>query len=490
MASTETVTISKAEYLEFIEAKQTVLILQHELAQLKRMIFGSKSERHIPSDPNQPTLFDLPASEEPQVQKEQISYTRDKAKAKNKAVRLELPAHLPRKTEVIEPENLPEGARKLNEKITEVLEYEPGTIYVRQIIRPYYVGESNDEKTDIIIAELPSRALPKSNAGEGLLAHLIISKYVDHLPFYRQVQMFKRQDVELAESTINGWFTAAVQLLEPLYEVLRQKVLKTDYLMADETPIPVQTKDKPGATHKGYHWVYYNPLSKTVLFNYQKSRGREGPDGLLKNFTGYLQTDGYKSYNNLSNKAHITQLACWAHARRYFEKALDNDKTRSEQALGLIRELYAIERMAKEQNLQADQIRDLRKSKSKPVLGELETWLKEEAAKVLPQSAIGKAIAYTIKLWPRLTRYIEDSRLNIDNNLTENSIRPVALGRKNYLFAGSHDAAQRAAMIYSFFATCKINNIEPFNWLKDTLTKIADHPANRLEELLPAAIKQ
>lgn len=487
MASTETVTISKAEYDAMVAE---LAMLKHELAQLKRMIFGSKSERHIPAVSNQATLFDLPEAEEPQVQKEQISYTRDKAKAKSKAVRLELPAHLPRKTEVIEPENLPEGARKLNEKITEVLEYEPGTIYVRQIIRPYYVGESNDEKTNIIIAELPSRALPKSNAGEGLIAYFLISKFVDHLPFYRIVQMLKRQGVEIAESTINGWFTAAVQLLEPLYEVLRQKVLKTDYLMADETPIPVQTKDKPGATHKGYHWVYYNPLSKTVLFDYQKSRGREGPDDLLKNFTGYLQTDGYKSYNNLSNKAHITQLACWAHARRYFEKALDNDKTRSEQALGLIRALYAIERMAKEQNLQADQIRDLRQNKSKPVLDELETWLKEEAANVLPQSAIGKAIAYTIKLWPRLTRYIEDGRLNIDNNLTENSIRPVALGRKNYLFAGSHDAAQRAAMIYSFFATCKINNIEPFNWLKDTLTKIADHPANRLEELLPGTIKQ
>lgn len=487
MASTETVTISKTEYDAMVAE---LAMLKHELAQLKRMIFGAKSERHIPAVSNQATLFDLPEAEEPQVQKEQISYTRDKAKSKSKAVRLELPAHLPRRTEVIEPKNLPEGARKLNEKITEVLEYEPGTIYVRQIIRPYYVGESNDEKTNIIIAELPSRALPKSNAGEGLIAYFLISKFVDHLPFYRIVQMLKRQGVEIAESTINGWFTAAVQLLEPLYEVLRQKVLKTDYLMADETPIPVQTKDKPGATHKGYHWVYYNPLSKTVLFDYQKSRGREGPDGLLKNFAGYLQTDGYKSYNNLSNKAYITQLACWAHARRYFEQALDNDQSRSEKALGWIRSLYAIERLAKDQNLQADQIRDLRQSKSKPVLEELEKWLREEATKVLPQSAIGKAIAYTFKLWQRLTRYIEDGRLNIDNNLIENSIRPVALGRKNYMFAGSHDAAQRAAMMYSFFASCKINGIEPFNWLKETLTKIADHPANRLEELLPGTNKQ
>ncbi|MDY0078881.1 MAG: IS66 family transposase [Bacteroidales bacterium] len=490
MASTETVTISKAEYLEFIEAKNTVLILQHELAQLKRTLFGSKSERHIPADPNQPTLFDLPAIEQPEPVKEQISYTRNKKQKKSKAIRLALPAHLERKTEVIEPENLPEDAHKISEKVTEILEYTPGTLYVRQIVRPYYVGQSNDEKTDIIIADLPSRALPKSNAGEGLLSHLIISKYVDHLPFYRQVQMLKRQDVQIAESTINGWFNAIVKLLEPLYETLKINALRTDYLMGDETPIPVQTKDKPGATHKGFYWVYNNPLLRLILFDYQKSRGREGPDELLKNYAGYLQTDGYSAYNNLSNKSKITQLACWAHARRYFEKALDNDKQRSEHALKLIRALYAIERQAKEQNFEAGQIRSLRQEKSKPLLDMLYKWLNEQLIEVLPQSAIGKAIAYTLKLWPRLIVYIEDARLNIDNNLTENSIRPVALGRKNYMFAGSHDAAQRAAMMYSFFATCKINNIEPYNWLKETLTKIADHPANRLEELLPGAIKQ
>lgn len=490
MASTEIISIPKTEYLELIQAKNTVLILQHELAQLKRILFGSKSERHIPADPNQPTLFDLPAIEEPEAVKQQISYIRDKKQKKSKAVRLELPAHLERKTEVIEPENLPENAHKISEKVTEILEYIPGTLHVRRIVRPYYVGESNDEKTEIIIADLPSRALPKSNAGEGLLAYLIISKYVDHLPFYRQVQMLKRQDVQIAESTINGWFNASVQLLEPLYEALKTKVLDTDYLMADETPIPVQTKDKPGATHKGYHWVYYNPLTRKILFDYQKSRGREGPDLLLKDYSGYLQTDGYSAYNNLSNKSKIKQLACWAHARRYFKKALDNDNERSEHALKLIKELYAIERQAKEQNLEADQIRSLRQKMSKPLLDEMYTWLKKQLIEVLPQSAIGKAIAYTLKLWPRLIIYIEDGRLNIDNNLTENSIRPVALGRKNYMFAGSHDAAQRAAMMYSFLATCKINGVEPFSWLKETLTKIADHPANKLYELLPGATNQ
>jgi hypothetical protein len=259
--------------------------------------------------------------------------------------------------------------------------------------------------------------------------------------------------------------------------------------MADETPIPVQTKDKPSATHKGYHWVYYNPIAKMVLFDYRKTRGREGPNEVLKDFKGYLQTDGYNGYNELKNKSNITHLACMAHARRYFEKALDNDKNRSEYALALIRGLYAIEREAKEQQLDADQVRELREQKAIPLLADFEQWLKDEIIKVLPASAIGKAMAYALRLWPSLTQYTKDGRLSIDNNLIENSIRPVALGRKNYLFAGSHDGAERAAMIYSFLATCKLNGINPQLWLKDTLTKLSDYPANRLHELLPFAEK-
>ncbi len=489
MASAEKVTITKAEYEDFLRQKNLVAALQHELAQLKRMIFGSKSERHIPGDPNQPTLFELPAVEAPAPVKEQISYTRDKAQAGKKPVRMELPAHLERVIEVIEPENLPEGARKVNVKITEVLEYEPGKLYVRVIQRPYYIGSQNDEQTEFIIAPMPARALPKSNAGESLLAHIIISKFVDHLPFYRQVQMFKRQGVELAESTVNGWFSDSMALIEPLYEVLKNQVLRTDYLMADETPIPVQTKDKPGATHKGYHWVYYNPLAKMVLFDYRKTRGREGPNKVLKDFKGYLQTDGYKGYDELKNKSDITHLACMAHARRYFEQSLNNDKERSDHALALIRELYAIEREAKEQQLDADQLQKLRQQRAVPVLNLFEQWLRDQIIEVLPASAIGKAMAYALRLWPSLTQYTVDGRLNIDNNLIENSIRPVALGRKNYLFAGSHDGAERAAMIYSFLATCKLNEINPLHWLKETLTKLPDYQANRLHELLPSAEK-
>ncbi|MDD2529293.1 MAG: IS66 family transposase, partial [Lentimicrobiaceae bacterium] len=263
------------------------------------------------------------------------------------------------------------------------------------------------------------------------------------------------------------------------------KMLSTDYLMADETPIPVQTRDKPGATHKGYHWVYYDPGNKLVLFDYQKTRGREGPDELLKNFVGFLQTDAYTAYNNLRNRANIIQMACMAHARRKFEHALNNDPALATEALVMFGKLYEIERDAREQNLSHDDIKALRQEKSLPVLHQMEAWLKEKMNLVLPKSAIDQAIAYTLGLWPRLTRYIEQGRFNIDNNLTENSIRPVALGRKNYMFAGSHDAAQHAAIVYSLLATCKINNVEPFEWLSKTLSQISDHPANQLHKLLP-----
>lgn len=485
MESTETIVITKAEYLEFLDFKAQVSVLKYELAELKRMIFGVKSERFIAPVPNQPTLFELPEAEVIEKPKEEITYTRNKSKVKNHPLRLELPAHLPRKREVIEPEELPEGAKKIGETITEVLEYTPSNIFVRQIIRPKYVVSQDDEKTQIVTAALPSLPIPKGNAGASLLAHILISKFVDHLPFYRQAQIFKRQQLTISESTIGGWFNASCRLLEPLYETLKNKMLSTDYLMADETPIPVQTRDKPGATHKGYHWVYYDPGNKLVLFDYQKTRGREGPDELLKNFVGFLQTDAYTAYNNLRNRANIIQMACMAHARRKFEHALNNDPALATEALLMFGKLYEIERDAREQNLSHDDIKALRQEKSLPVLLQMEAWLKEKMNLVLPKSAIGQAIAYTLALWPRLTRYIEQGRFNIDNNLTENSIRPVALGRKNYMFAGSHAAAQHAAIVYSLLATCKINNVEPFEWLSKTLSQISDHPVNQLHKLLP-----
>jgi transposase len=393
-----------------------------------------------------------------------------------------LPSHLHREEHIIEPAEDITGARKIGEVVTEVLEYTPGKFYVEKYIRPKYVFAKEER---IVIGELPSLPIPRGNAGPGLLAHLLISKFVDHLPFYRQVQQFKRQDIDIAESTISGWFTASCRLLEPLYDRLVTRVKQSSYLMADETPIPVQTNDKPGSTHKGYHWVYFAPLEKLVCFDYRKSRGRDGPEKFLESFRGMLQTDGYNAYNIYDKKDGIILHGCMAHARRKFENSKDNDPKRAEYVLDRMRKLYMTEREARENNLSFEQRKELRAEQSLPVLQELETWMKEQLPEVLPKSSIGQAIAYTLGLWNRLTRYIENGQVEIDNNLIENSIRPVALGRKNYLFAGSHEAAQHAAMIYSFLGTCKINNVEPLGWLKDVLQRIQDHSIQKLDELLP-----
>lgn len=470
------------------EREAELLYLKQELAQLKRMIFGSKSERFTGNDPSQLSLgLDIEQTEAPEIVTEDISYTRKKPKAetKNSPIRLPLPSHLHREEILIEPQEDISGAKRIGEVVTEILEYTPGKFYVEKYIRPKYVTAG--EK--IVIAELPSFPIPRGNAGAGLLSHLLVSKFVDHLPFYRQVQQFKRQDIAIAESTISGWFTAASRLLEPLYDTLVKKVQESDYINADETPIPVQTKDKPGATHKGYHWVYYSPPQKLVCFDYRKSRGREGPDEFLQTFKGALQTDGYVAYDIYEKKQNITLLACMAHARRKFDQAKDNDPQRANYVLEQMQTLYRVESKAREQRLSHDQRKELREKESLPILVELEKWLKDQLPEVLPKSAIGKAITYTLGLWKRLTRYVDNGQWEIDNNLVENSIRPVALGRKNYMFAGSHEAAQQAAMIYSFLGTCKINNVEPTRWLKEVLKRIPDHSIQHLEELLPGNLK-
>jgi transposase len=474
------------------EQQQKIVYLQQELAQLKRLIFGSKRERFIPSDTGQLTLaLDGVETIETPPEKEQISYTREKVKKEGKAVRLELPAHLPRQTETIEPEHLVEGARKIGEAVTEILEYNPGRLYVKRYVRTKYVQPGTDGEEEIVIGALPTLPIPQGNAGPGLLAQLLISKFVDHLPFYRQVQQFKREGVKIAESTINGWFNSTCRLLEPLHDTLVQKVQQATYLHGDETPIAVQSSEKQGATHTGYHWVYRAPLEKLVCFDYQKGRSREGPHAFLKNFKGALQTDGYSAYEIFDHRPDITMLGCMAHARRYFDKALGNDAERASYALTRMQELYAIERRCKEMGFTPEQRYYYRRRYAKPVLKNLEKWLKSNHpagagyGKVLPGNDIGTAIAYTFKRWPRLRRYMQNGHWEIDNNPVENSIRPVALGRKNYLFAGSHQAAKQAAMMYSFFGTCKMNNVEPFAWLKETLTRIPDCKVNDLEKLLP-----
>lgn len=484
--------LSKEEYEKLLSSNEKLIseneYLKQQLSELKRLIFGSKSERFVPTDDNQLSLFDLSEEKPKEKETQEISYTREKSpKEKKIAVRVKISAHLPRVEEVIEPDDVPQGSRKIGEEITEILEYNPSTAYVRKIIRPKYAKPDNE---GISIAELPSLPIPKGNAGASLLAYIMVSKFVDHLPYYRQIQIFKRQGLILSDSTINGWFNATADLLEPLYNTLENRVLQSNYIQADESPIGVQDSHKKGALHTGYQWVYRSPVERLVLFKYYPSRSRKAAENVLRDFSGSLQTDGYQAYQNMRTHGKITLLACMAHARRYFEKALDNDEKRASYVLTQMQRLYHIERNARERKIDFETRRRYRQIYARPVLNELETWLKRNVSQTLPKSAIGKAIAYTLNLWSKLKEYINEGKYEIDNNLIENTIRPLALGRKNYLFAGSHKAAQRAAMMYSFFATCKINNVEPLAWLTDVLNRIPEHKANKLSELLPQNLKE
>lgn len=457
-------------------SKQQIKIehLKFELDKLKKLFHGSKSERFIPTEESK-------LSKNPEKIKDVDSSASNAGKAKGHG-RPKLPANLPREEIILEPTVDLTGATMIGVVETEILEYIEAKIIVKKYVRGKYLMPDGS----IVIAELPSLPIPRGNVGPGLLTHLIVSKYVDHIPFHRKHQMFKRQGVALAESTMNDWYRMGCDMIVPLYDCHKRLVFSSNYLMADETPIPVLTEDKPGSTHKGYYWVYYDPVKKLVFFDYQKGRGREGPTELLENFKGALQADGYSGYLAFDDNPNIKLLACMAHARRKFDEAQKNDQTRAEHALALIQKLYDTERKARETKLDYAQRKELRLVEAKPVLDEFYQWLKEnEPPKTLPKSAIGGAITYTLNLWSRLLRYLDDGKYEIDNNLIENSIRPVALGRKNYLFAGSHEAAQRAAMIYSFFATCKINNIEPSEWMTKMFTQILDHSIQRLEELLP-----
>ncbi len=467
--------------------------MQFQIDQMNRLLFGAKRERFIQNrDENQMVLpFDIEQETAPEKQQETITYVRSKTKRINHPGRMPLPSHLPVEEIIIEPAEDTTGMKCIGREVTDQLELVPAKLFIKRYIRPKYIKPENEDglKHKGVIAELPTFPIEKGIAGPGLLAQIMIDKFVDHLPIYRQIERFKREGIKIPSSTINGWQEAVCNLLWPLYENLKHRVLSQGYLQADETPIPVLDKSKKGKTHQGYHWVYYSPLEKTVFFDYNKGRSREGPAKLLKNFTGYLQTDGYSVYDFFGAKKHITHLNCMAHARRGFEKAMDYDKTRAEYAMGMFQKLYDIERIAREENFSPEQRHALRLDQALPILNELGKWIIETYKTVLPKSPMGKATAYCIPRWDKLMNYLKDGSLEIDNNFAENAIRPIALGRKNYLFAGSARGAERAAMFYSFFGTCKKNDVNPFEWLKKVLEIIPHHKVNKLHELLPQNLK-
>lgn len=469
---------------ETIRQAAEIEYLNQELLQLKRFIFGQSRERFVPAGAPSQLSLELGVPEQAcALKSESVSYQRTR-KVKNPGPhgRHELPAHLPRHDTILEPAEDTSGLLKIGEEITEELDYEPGSLFVNRYIRPKY---ARADGTGVLISPLPSRPVEKGIAGPGLLAHVAISKYLDHLPLYRQRQQLKRQGVDIADSTLGDWIKATCELLRPMYDLHKKHLLKRFYLMADETPIRVLDKQKKGQSHTGYFWVYYDPLAQEALFDYRTNRSREGPNEMLADFQGHLQVDGYNGYNETGRRDGVILLGCMAHARRYFEKALSNDQKRAAWMLDKIRLLYMIERFAQNQQLAFDERLVLRREHALPIMDQMREWLDREKLEVLPKSLMGKAIGYMLTFWERLERYLDDGRFEIDNNRIENAIRPVALGRKNYLFAGSHNGAHRAALLYTLISTAKLHGHDPYEYLKEVISRIADHPFNRLDELLP-----
>ncbi len=456
---------------------------------MNRLLYGAKRERFIANtDENQLSLpFEVSQEEAPEKEKEVITYVREKNKRKEHPGRLALPSHLPVEEIILEPEEDTSNMKCIGKEVTDQLELVEAKLYIKRFIRPKYIAvtdESQDEHRGVI-AELPVFPIEKGIAGPGLLAQIMVDKFVDHLPMYRQIERFKREGIKIPSSTINGWQESICNLLEPLYDTLKHRVLSQGYLQVDETPVPVLDKQKKGKTHRGYHWVYHSPLEKTVLFDYNTGRSREGPLKLLKNFKGYLQTDGYGVYDIFGRRKDITLVNCLAHARRGFEKALPYDKKRAAYPMEMFQKLYAVEQKAREQNLSAQERHTLRLDEALPLMNELGKWIVETYKTSVPKSPMGKATTYCINRWDNLLAYLEDGSLEIDNNLAENAIRPITLGRKNYLFAGSNRGAERAAMFYSFFGTCKKNNVNPYEWLRKVLEIIPTYKVNKLTDLLP-----
>jgi transposase len=329
-------------------------------------------------------------------------------------------------------------------------------------------------------------AIDKGIPAEGLLAHVITSKYADHLPLNRLEGILERHGIEITVSTMCDWVARCADLLAPLVARSREKILDSSKVHCDATVVPVKSKKRRGATYNGYLWAYIG-TGNDVIFDFTPSQSRDGPNAFFENYAGYVQVDAHSSFNDLfRDGTHMTEVGCHAHARRKFDQAMEHDPVRASQALSLWQSLYQIEKQAKAEAFSPEALLEVRQEKSIPLLEQLHDCLTTWQPQVLPKTPIGKAVTYSMNQWEALKRYTQDPILSIDNNLAERTLRMVALGRKNWLFAGSENGAKRAAVIYSLVASCKLCGHDPYAYFRDVLTRISTHPAQRIDELLPS----
>jgi transposase len=469
--------------------------LSNQIAYLKRMIFGQKRERFVPAVPEEQMaleeLFETAGTKIPGFaeSKEKISYERRKPKKGHG--RNPIPDDLHREKHVLDvPESEKTcsccGSEKkhIGDDVTEELEYKPAIFFVNQYVRPKYACPQCPDN-GIAAALMPPRPIEKGVAGPGLLAYILVSKYVDHLPLYRLQQMFMRYNIHINRSTMAGWIAELCNPLESIYRSMKEALLSSFLIQADETTLKVLDDTVKNKCELGYLWPYVGD-GKLAVFEFRDSRHHDGPTDFLEKFTDrYLLSDGYAGYNDIIRKNRLSHLMCWAHARRKFFEAKDLDPPFVESVLERIKELYKIELEATAGKLDHQSRYELRKQKTVPALDKIKSLLADPGKIILPKNKIAEAIAYTLNHWAQLTRFLEDGRLPIDNNLCENTIRPVALGRKNWLFAGSPEGAKRMAIIYSLVATCKLNGVNPYEYFLDILPKAASYPNKNIVDLSP-----
>ena len=464
------------------------------ILKLRRMQFGRKSEKL--DDQIQQLelrLEDLEAAQTESIPP-QNSTPSQSTRTPRRPARRPLPDHLPRETQTYEPEQAacPECGgtlRRLGEDVSELLEFVPARFKVIRIVRPKL---SCADCEHIVQAPAPSRPIDRGLAGPGLLAHVLVSKFSDHLPLYRQSEIYERSGLDLDRSTLADWVGGSSRLLAPLVDALRRYVLSARKLHADDTPVPVLAPGT-GKTKTGRLWTYVRDdrpagdLSPSaVWFAYSPDRKGEHPQRHLRDFRGTLQADAFAGFNALYEDGNrgICEAACMAHIRRkFYDLHQAHASPVAAEALRRIGELYAIESEVRGRS--PDERKQVRQARARPLLDSMREWLESVRAKLSNKSAVASAISYALGRWPAMLRYCDDGLLEIDNNAAERALRAVVLGRKNYLFAGSDSGGERAAAIYSLIGTAKLNGLDPEAYLRDVLTRIADHPVNRIQELLP-----
>jgi transposase len=471
------------------ELQRSYACLKQEYLALKRLFFGPRRER-LPEAPGQLHLFHADAP--PSLPDESTAPVPDQelpARKRRKGHgRREIPEDLPR-TDV--PHDVPPEARvcdcgrekaRIGEDVTEQLEYEPGKVFVFRHIYPKYAcSHCKDGVTSAIPAVNP---IEGGLAGPGLLAYVLVNKFSDHLPLYRQQDVLARHGISLARSTLCGWMAQCAQRLRPLVELMRQRIVQSPVINADETPVQVQDRTRD-STRTGYFWTYISLGDHGyTAYDYRDSRSRDGPAEFLKDFRGYLQTDAYASYESvvLESSGRIIPVGCWAHARREFFDARLNQPREAHYVLGLIAQLYDIEDEVRLQT--PDERRAARQERSVPILDRLGAFLREQKDDALPKSQYAKAIAYTLNHWPELRRFTENGVLEIDNNISERTLRLCAIGRKNWMFLGSDRGGETAATCFSILANAKRYKIEPFAYVRALLIALSSDEVD-LESLLP-----